>query len=463
MARVGDPFGRLSTRRELALVSLLALVALPGCPMTDDYFVVDQGASSGSSGVGGSDDGNGGTAPKGDAGSGGFAAMTGGISGAGGDAGTGGASGSGGNAAGGGSAGDWRTTSPPPGGFSPREKAAYVSTGSQLFIWGGVNESGTALNSGALYDPRDDRWQVVANDAHTPTPRSLPSAVWTGSVVVVWGGFDPVSMQPLTDGAIYDPVDDAWSEMNPGPMARAAAVGVSSDDRVVFFGGHDGVSPLGGLDVYDRDTDSWEPGMEGSPPATADPAAAGGALTFWTYGGRTAMNTGVTDLSYWSMSSARWLGLDPLGPGRWGSFAAFANATFFVWGGRDVSGSFADGFGYDIASSQWEDMSAASAPSARFVVERESGWTFAVDPDGFRPSVVVIGGLEAPGSYLRDGAIYDTGGRAWHGIPAWPSTASHAFGAAGIASEELIVWGGRDNTTLTNEGVRYDLSDWANR
>jgi hypothetical protein len=41
--------------------------------------------------------------------------------------------------------------------------------------------------------------------------------------------------------------------------------------------------------------------------------------------------------------------------------------------------------------------------------------------------------------------------------------ASHAFGAAGIASDVLVIWGGRNGSTLTNEGARYSLSDWQSR
>jgi hypothetical protein len=187
-------------------------------------------------------------------------------------------------------------------------------------------------------------------------------------------------------------------------------------------------------------------------------------LTFWTYGGRTPMNTGISQLNYWSMQSARWMPSEPLDPGRWGSFAAVVDSTFFVWGGRAVTDIFGDGFGYGLGTSNWDSISQESAPSARFAIDRESGWTFVADPEGFRPSVVVIAGFDAPGSYLTDGGIYDAEGDEWIAIPAWPSTASHAFGAAGIASEELIIWGGRDGTTtLTNQGVRYPLSDWWSR
>jgi hypothetical protein len=353
----------------------------------------------------------------------------------------------------------WITTSTPPGGFSPREKAAYTSIGSQIFVWGGVNESGTALNSGALYDPRSDTWMVVASDAETPTPRSLATAVWSGSDVVGRGGLDPVTMQPLADGAIYDPVADEWAPMSPGPRPRSAPVGATVAERIVFFGGQDTSGPLGGLDYYDAGMDSWQAGMLGSPPAVADPAVAGGALTFWTYGGRTEMNTGISGSMYYSMSSNRWVGAAPRTPGRWGSFSVFANGSFYVWGGRNLNDLFDDGAGYDIAGSQWDSMSSFDAPSARFAADRESGWAFVMDPETNDEKILLVAGLQAPDAYLTDGALYDVDADEWEAIPAWPSPASHAFGAAGIAAGELVVWGGRDGATLTNQGVRYRPPD----
>ena len=459
----------MARRLELALGSLIAILGLPGCPISDDYFIEPQATGTGgASGEGGL----GGKSGKGDKG---------GSSGSGG---TGGSGVSGASGAGmGGGAGipttceepcnaprtcenecqdGWITTRTPPGGFSPREKAAYVSIGSQIFIWGGVNESGTALNSGALYDPRTDTWKVVTSDANTPTPRSLAAAVWTGSVIVVWGGLDPVTMEALADGAIYDPVADDWASMSPGPMARSAPVGAAVGERVVFVGGHDDQArPLGGLDEYDLGMDAWQTGMQDSPPPVADPAVAAGTLTVWAYGGRTELNTGVSGLSYYSMSSHRWLDEDPFSPGRWGSFAAFANGDFFVWGGRNLNDFFDDGAAYSVGSfSSWDSVSSFGAPSARFATEREAGWAFVIDPGTTSERIVLIGGLDALGSYLADGAIYEVDSDDWMAIPAWPSTATHAFGAAGIAAGELVVWGGRnDENTLTNQGVRYRPPD----
>jgi hypothetical protein len=286
--------------------------------------------------------------------------------------------------------------------------------------------------------------------------------VWTGSVVVVWGGLDPVSMEPFSDGAIWDPVRDVWSPMSPGPTARAATVGAVVSQQIVFFGGQGAAgTPLGGLDAYDLELDIWEPGMENSPPAVADPAAAGGSVTFWTHGGRTEMNSGVPDSSYYSMTSDRWNDSDSFSPGRWGAFSAFTDA-FFVWGGRNLDGLLDDGASHSPGGFSWQSMESRGSPRARFAIDRESGWTFVMNPEMSNEALVLIAGLDAPGSYLADGATYDTTREEWKAIPAWPSQETHAFGAAGLAAGELIVWGGRDGRdemTLTNQGVRYRPPD----
>jgi hypothetical protein len=134
------------------------------------------------------------------------------------------------------------------------------------------------------------------------------------------------------------------------------------------------------------------------------------------------------------------------------------DGVFFIWGGRDLNDLFADGAGYGTATSSWESMSPTGAPSARFTTHRESGWTLVAD-GVWTATIVLVGGLSAPGSYLRDGAVYDVERDEWQAIPAWTSPASHAFGAAGFAADEIVLWGGRDGSTLTNQGIRYPLPD----
>jgi len=349
--------------------------------------------------------------------------------------------------------GGWVPTSVPPGGFSPRERAAYVSLGNQLFVWGGVNESGTALNSGALYDPRTDSWRVIANDANTPSPRSDATAVWTGGVVVVYGGMDPAGPTAFADGARYDPADDAWLPMSAGPTARVSPVGAFAQELTLFYGGSDEAGELvGGLDLYDAELDDWQTDGTGSPPRRQDAAWGDGDRTFWISGGRFSSGSPTDELSYYSFSSEQWITATstPLSP-RWGGFGAFIGGEYYSWGGRDVDDLFDDGIRFQVGD--WSPLEPDGAPAARYASHRESGWAWAIDDE----SMALLGGLNAPSSHLADGAIYDTTSDLWSPIPAWPEGASHAYGVAGIVSGEIVVWGGRNGTVLTNEGARYLL------
>jgi len=66
-----------------------------------------------------------------------------------------------------------------------------VWTGSEMIVWGGVDESFNETNTGGRYNPSTDSWIAtgVANGA--PLPRDSHSAVWTGSEMIVWGGESP--------------------------------------------------------------------------------------------------------------------------------------------------------------------------------------------------------------------------------------------------------------------------------
>ncbi len=465
----------------LRVVALGSGCALTACPPTDDYFIRPDAqaapSTSGSGGAGVSTGATGGSLGT-SAGSGamaGDATDLGGTSGidaggfAGEGAGTGNVAGGAGTAGTAGTAGapcqvecnagrvcdtecqtGWVSTAAPPGGFSPRERAASVSLGNQLFVWGGLNESGTPLSSGALYDPRTDSWHMVSTEG-SPSPRCDATAVWTGSVVIVLGGLEPSGPTVYADGAIDDPVDDTWQPMAPASTPRAAAIGVATSTVVLFWAGNDEAGDtLAGLELYDPDADTWEIADNRSEPSRrTDPSWAAGDRTFWVFGGRGG--TGASDAAlYYSLGSDSWSARsNPTLSPRWGGFGAFVNGRFHVWGGRDIDNVFDDGMYYD--SLRFREMPGQTMPSARYASRGESGWSWAVDDHLF----MVLGGLSGPGNYLTDGGIYDTDRAQWSDIEAWPSGASHAFGAVGRAAGEIVVWGGRDGALLTNSGVRY--------
>ena len=61
-----------------------------------------------------------------------------------------------------------------------------VWTGSEMIVWGGF-DSGAYTNTGGRYDPATDSWTATST-TNAPDARDLHTAVWTGSRMIVWGG-----------------------------------------------------------------------------------------------------------------------------------------------------------------------------------------------------------------------------------------------------------------------------------
>lgn len=100
------------------------------------------------------------------------------------------------------STGEWLPITPTDEG---RRWHSFVWTGSEAIVWGGqtVREEGwprsTTHNSGMGYDPLTDLWSGI-NITYAPSPRTRHTAVWTGSEMIIWGGYDY-----LNDGGRYRP------------------------------------------------------------------------------------------------------------------------------------------------------------------------------------------------------------------------------------------------------------------
>jgi hypothetical protein len=54
-----------------------------------------------------------------------------------------------------------------------------------MIIWGGSN--GGFFNDGGRYNPASDTWANVTT-AGAPAIRTIHTAVWTGTEMIVWGG-----------------------------------------------------------------------------------------------------------------------------------------------------------------------------------------------------------------------------------------------------------------------------------
>ena len=340
----------------------------------------------------------------------------------------------------------------PPTGFVAREKAAYAAFSDKVFVWGGVDTNGNELRSGAIYDPALDVWQNVAIDANTPSARELATAVWTGSAVLVFGGRNGGGAVALKDAALYDPVANRWTKVVENPTARVAPIAAAYSGSALFWSGLSAnLIPLAGADRYRVSMDMWTAAMGmNAPPRLGHTACAAVGGFFYVYGGIDTTLT-ATDKAYlYNFAMNTWSILARGPSARWDAFGASDGTRFYVWGGRDSEAVHADGSGYDA---QWVTMGSSGAPLARYAPLRESGWSFSLDGSGF----IVLGGFDSEGTMLHDGGRYATTSDDWSSIAAWPSGEDHGFGVAVRAGNELVVFGGRNGSALSNTGERYSL------
>ena len=155
----------------------------------------------------------------------------------------------------------WRnvsTSNAPP----PTSGHTAVWTGTQMIVWGGDPYS----TAGGIYDPVADTWQATSQ-VNAPLGRYFHTAIWTGSEMIIWGGDVPSGIGmvvPSNSGGRYNPVTDTWIAMSTSgaPEPRESPKAVWTGSRMIVWGGYNTDSggninyPASG-GIYDPATDTW--------------------------------------------------------------------------------------------------------------------------------------------------------------------------------------------------------------
>jgi N-acetylneuraminic acid mutarotase len=247
-----------------------------------------------------------------------------------------------------------------------RDGAVVAWAGDRLVVWGGATVPPPAAaapaagdtpeppspemrDDGSAYVPATDSWVPVAA---APIPaRSGAESVWTGTRLVISGGYHEGDSDDRTDGAALDPVTGAWS-----PIAARPAPGSCGGDTPCdgVWTGAAALFPAPPL-AYDPAGDRWS----AVPAFPSADAPLTGAPTVWT--GRellawgTAGDTPVDDSTaaapplpptggMYDPAANRWQTL-PAGPlsGRVSHTAVWAGQEMLVWGGTAGDTGLADG------------------------------------------------------------------------------------------------------------------------
>nr|MCU0253214.1 kelch repeat-containing protein [Acidobacteriota bacterium] len=114
----------------------------------------------------------------------------------------------------------WRPTQGLP---NARFGHSAVWTGAEMIVWGGGDPHDlTSVNSGGRYDPATDSWTPTSVGTGVPRPRHSHTAVWTGTEMVIWGGFGSGTSGYVNTGARYNPATDRWTPTSVDANAPSA-------------------------------------------------------------------------------------------------------------------------------------------------------------------------------------------------------------------------------------------------
>src|SRR6476620_1678572 len=262
----------------------------------------------------------------------------------------------------------WTATAGPP---DARSSHTAIWTGSEMIVWGGLRSAtSTYLDDGARYSPSTDTWTPTSG-IDTPTARAYHTAVWTGSEMIVWGGYSQEGGGVLNSGGRYDPSTDSWTTTSTTnvPTGRESDTAIWTGSEMIVWGGYD----ISGFQVntggrYNAGTNSWTAtSTNNAPSARVNQTAVwtGSEMIIWGgYDGITRVNTGARydpETDSWTETST-----SSAPTGRDNHSAVWTGSEMIAWGGIDDSDNNPNTGGrYDPVMNSWVATSTVNAPDGR--------------------------------------------------------------------------------------------------
>ncbi len=283
--------------------------------------------------------------------------------------------------------------------IAPRRRQSAVWTGTEVIVWSGYN--GTYLNDGWRYNPVLNNWTAVTTNS-APVGRINHTAIWTGTEMIVWGGSG--ALGNFTDGARYNPASNSWTAVNTNnsPGVRSDHTAVWTGSEMIIWGGdrNDGARYNPGSDTWTAVTTNGAPGQR--------------------------MN-----------NTAVWTGTEMI---VWGGY--YFDLNDFMYHYRN------DGGRYNPVSNSWTGVSLSGAPSVRRL--HTAVWTGS--------EMIVWGGTDAIGTAYNDGGRYSPTANTWVAVNMVNAPVGRSLHTAVWSGSEMIVWGGEGTTGILNSGGRFSPS-----
>ena len=344
-----------------------------------------------------------------------------------------------------------------------------VWTGTEMIIWGGYGcvdpptcNSWDELNNGGRYQPGSDSWLPMST-SNAPIPRELHSTVWTGSMMIVWGGQTDPAGSFINSGGIYDPNLDQWTASTSlinAPLARADHTAIWTGTEMIIWGDYTFIPEerfSGGR--YNPATDSWSATNQ-----TDAPQIYNGHTAIWTgsemivWGGVVCTPPTCEALPSYNIGGRynpqtdSWIPTSSSGTpsARSGHRAVWTGTEMIVWGEGILAGDYPDtGARYDPAIDSWQSTSIVDAPTARG--SYTSIWS------GLE--MIVWGGAGSGSSpYLNTGGKYNPATDSWIATTTTNAPQARSDHTAVWTGTDMIIWGGSASSSYYSVGGRYNPS-----
>src|SRR6266446_6096120 len=220
---------------------------------------------------------------------------------------------------------------------SGRINHTAVWSGSEMIVWGGFSTSGYTT-TGGRYNPSTDTWAATST-TNAPSGRFSHTAVWSGNEMIVWGGYNLSSY--FNTGGRYNPNTNSWTATTiaNAPVARYNHTAVWRDSEMIIWGGTpDGSTALNTGGRYNPSTDSWTATSTNNAPVGRELHTA-----VWT-GSEMVIWGGTNGLSYFD-TGGRYCAQAPVVPQ-----SAFSRKTHGAAGTFDVPLPFTGNVGVECRS-----------------------------------------------------------------------------------------------------------------
>ena len=325
---------------------------------------------------------------------------------------------------------------------SARGSHHAVWTGTEMIVWGGDGPGDE--RSGGRYNPVTGNWlPTTTNDPYRVA--NYHATVWDGVRMISWGGVGEQFIDPFYQRArIYDPVTDIWSMSSQNASLSPAwfPSAVWTGTEMIVWGGQIGSETLDEGARYNPLTDTWQPtSLTGVPEARANHTAVWTGAEMIVWGGSTWTEIYVKTGGRYNPQTDTWTATSTAGApsARYLAQSVWTGTEMIVWGGQTGTGATNTGGKYDPVTNSWSPTSMTGAPSARLLFA--SVWT------GSEFIVWGGGAITSGWIFSQTGGRYDPAADVWTPTSTNGAPEGRARTAAVWTGEELFAWGGCTGST----------------